>query len=92
MNNISIDTNEMARDVRCASWLGLEIHGEEPTKPYDLLEITPQNVTVLKDAPQAKTVVVDFTPKGFGPAAALIADAELAWKRGERLKIFQGVG
>ena len=45
----------------------LEIATEDSTKPYDFLEITAQNTTIVKDAPKAATVVVDFfTPYGFG--------------------------
>lgn len=67
------------------AWLGVTVVDEgEPQL---------EHVTVTPDGPfsydgAGKTVVLDLSPLGFGPAAAVVTDEEVVWQRAERLKIF----
>ena len=79
------------QERRFASWLGIVIE-EGAGRPYERLEIGFDERGLLRGLsarlPRATAAVLDLTPLGFGPCAALVTDDELVWKRAERLKIF----
>ncbi|WP_426445883.1 degT/DnrJ/EryC1/StrS aminotransferase [Paenibacillus sp. S-38] len=79
---------------RFIRWLGVELTDELAVPlgferlavGWDELNDLEARVTALSSS--APVLVLDFTPLGFGPAAAIAANEPLIWKKAERLKIF----
>ncbi|MCZ8521677.1 MULTISPECIES: degT/DnrJ/EryC1/StrS aminotransferase [Paenibacillus] len=75
-------------------WLGVELT-EDASVPagFERLPVSWDNLNDLESSVaalsgEAAVLVLDFTPLGFGPAAAIAASDPLIWKKAERLKIF----
>lgn len=79
------------QERRFARWLGIRLE-PGPGKPYRLVEAGPQGIDSIAELSNAPSdlgaVVLDLTPLGFGPCAAMLAREEMVFKRAERLKIF----
>ncbi|AEV88372.1 hypothetical protein ACWT_7362 [Actinoplanes sp. SE50] len=72
------------------SWLGITVRPGDPAT-FDEIVLGPGNAGELAGLARhatAPALVVDLTPIGFGPAAAVLTDDEQIWTRAERLKIF----
>ncbi|MFC4101380.1 degT/DnrJ/EryC1/StrS aminotransferase [Paenibacillus xanthanilyticus] len=82
------------QERKFANWLGIAIT-QDSSAPlgFNRLAVSWDNLNDLErllepSGEQAAVQVFDFTPLGFGPAAAIATSSELAWKKAERLKIF----
>lgn len=76
-------------DERFVAWLGLA--REEGPAVIEVADLDAGSVDAVRQriaAAPGATVVLDLTPFGFGPAAAVLTDDEQVWARAERLKIF----
>lgn len=72
------------------AWLGVELTGTGP-EAFAEIRLDRGNLGNLRDlaaTETTRTLVVDLTGVGFGPAAAVLTDDPTAWARAERLKIF----
>ncbi|WP_051287420.1 hypothetical protein [Paenibacillus taiwanensis] len=75
-------------------WLGITHVSDLQTElAYTSLAVTWDNLHELNlllaaKSKRAPVLVLDFTPLGFGPAAAIAVHDENIWKKAERLKIF----
>ncbi|MFI2431548.1 degT/DnrJ/EryC1/StrS aminotransferase [Streptomyces sp. NPDC018693] len=83
-----------AKDTAFLAWLGVRVSDDAPegTVPaFDDIALDAENahrLTELAAASTAPALVVDLTPLGFGPAAAVLSDDPAIRSRAERLKIF----
>lgn len=79
------------QERRLARWLGVRLE-PGPGKPYRLVSAGPEGSACLRELlnepSRVAVVVLDLTPLGFGPCAAMLAREELVFQRAERLKIF----
>ncbi|AFH63429.1 degT/DnrJ/EryC1/StrS aminotransferase [Paenibacillus caseinilyticus] len=86
------DASEQER--KFIRWLGVEqtdqtsvpVSFERIAVGWDDLNDLEARISSLSGS--APVLVLDFTPLGFGPAAAIAANDALIWKKAERLKIF----
>ncbi|MDK8179924.1 degT/DnrJ/EryC1/StrS aminotransferase [Paenibacillus sp. UMB4589-SE434] len=75
-------------------WLGISLVSDPQTEQaYTSIALTWENLNQLNPSISAVSglapvLVLDFTPLGFGPAAAIAINDENIWKKAERLKIF----
>jgi dTDP-4-amino-4,6-dideoxygalactose transaminase len=65
-------------------WLGVRTRAGAPAT-FGYVEVRAGATLPQSTAP---ALVLDLTPLGFGPAAALLTDDQAIWARAERLKIF----
>jgi hypothetical protein len=77
---------------RFMKWLGITCEEVESEPDYAVVSVGWDDLSEFcrGDSTSAgpPALVVDLTPLGFGPCAALATDNEAVWKRAERLKIF----
>ncbi|MCX3061845.1 degT/DnrJ/EryC1/StrS aminotransferase [Streptomyces beihaiensis] len=83
-----------AKDTAFLAWLGVRAVEEDPGAPacaFDHIALdahTAHRLPELAAGSTAPALVVDLTPLGFGPAAAVLTDDPAIRSRAERLKIF----
>jgi hypothetical protein len=68
-------------------WLGVALRADAPVT-FDYVAVDADGTLPDLSGLGSPALVVDLTPLGFGPAAAMLTDDEPVWARAERLKIF----
>lgn len=82
------------RERKFLRWLGVELVSDETVRlGYERVSIDWDHLNEIEELVNSKidrspVLVLDFTPLGFGPCAAIVTDDTLVWKKAERLKIF----
>ncbi|GGA43726.1 hypothetical protein GCM10007416_16040 [Kroppenstedtia guangzhouensis] len=75
-------------------WLGVELVSDEKVPlGFERVSIDWDHLNRVEELVHSKldgssVLVLDFTPLGFGPCAAIATDDTMVWKKAERLKIF----
>lgn len=77
---------------RFMAWLGIVCDEAASESDYAVVSVTWNDLPTSESTKEAfvgvPVLVLDLTPLGFGPCAAIATNNEKIWKRAERLKIF----